>query len=106
MYKRELLWKHPWEGASKRKLLILRGGFSHPASPMPVETIHRADGDEAAGSQAVLCLSIASKSDQPLSENLNQSCPGRRGVRLEMMGDSILPVHIEGIWATGILVTS
>lgn len=61
---------------------------------LSVETIHRADGDEAPGAQAVLCLSVASKSDQPLSENLNQSCPGRRGVRPEMMGDSILPAHM------------
>ena len=95
LHKRELLQKHPWEGASKPKLLILCGGLSHTAFLMPVETIHRADGDKAAGAQAVLCLSVASKSDQPLSENLNQSCPGRRGVRLAMMGHSILPAHMR-----------
>lgn len=95
LHKRELLQKHPWEGASKPKLLIFRGGLSHTAFLMPVETIHRAGGDEAPGAQAVFCLSVTSKSDQPLSENLNWSCPGRRGARPEMMGDSILSAHMR-----------
>lgn len=46
---------------------------------MPLETIYGADEDGTIIAQAILCLSVANKIDQLLSENFYQSCPDEKG---------------------------